>query len=142
MSISNRQKVLMACPNYWDSPFQVGSHHLGRAFADSGREIAYVSDPVSPLHLLKWSSELRERLACYLRGGVRRLDGKVWAYVPGALLTPHNRHGLRAEWMYRHWPALSWPDVRRTIRNHGFGTVDLLYFDSIAQRFWLDEVDS
>ncbi|HEU4698106.1 MAG TPA: glycosyltransferase [Gemmatimonadales bacterium] len=133
------RRVLMACANYWSSPFQVGSHHLARGFAALGWEVAFVSDPISPLHWLgPRSPELRERLDIYRSGGRRVLDGRVWTYVPGALATPHNKPGLRGDRLQRSWWRLSVPDARRVVRAHGFGEPDLIYLDSVAQRFWLD----
>jgi len=131
----------MACPNYWDSPFRVGSHHLARGFIQDGWRVAYVSDPISPLHWLSDpSDELRERFRNYRTGGVSRLDGRLWAYVPAALLTPHNKPVLRTNWVSRHWPLLSWPNVVTMACVRGFTDVDLLYLDSVAQRFWVDKV--
>src|SRR5437879_12651385 len=83
-----QRKILMACPNYWDSPFRVGSHHLARGFADSGWRVAYISDPISPLHWLsRRTGALSERFDNYRVGRANRRARPVWAYVPGALLT-------------------------------------------------------
>jgi hypothetical protein len=66
------KKILMVCNNYWTSPFQVGSHHLARAFVKRGWEVAFISEPVSPFHGLRGlHPELRERFAYYRAGGVR-----------------------------------------------------------------------
>lgn len=136
------RRVLMACPNYWTSPFQVGSHHLARGFLDAGWRVGFVSDPISPLHWLGGRSpELAERYAIWRRGGIEECDGRLWAYVPGALATPNNKPGLRSERLQRSWPAASVPDVVRTVRAHGFGSVDLLYIDSVSQRFWLEAIE-
>ncbi len=131
----------MACPNYWDSPFRVGSHHLARGFAQSGWDVAYISDPISPFHWIAGvTPELRERFQNYRAGGVQWKGGSLWAYVPGALLTPHNKPLLRSSWVIRNWPRLSLPNVIGLLETRGFGEVDVLYIDSIAQRFWLDRV--
>jgi hypothetical protein len=53
-------KVLMACANYWTSPFQVGSHHLARGLARAGWTVGFVSDPISPFH---WVSSPRQELS-------------------------------------------------------------------------------
>jgi glycosyltransferase involved in cell wall biosynthesis len=131
----------MACANYWHSPFQVGSHHLARGFVKAGWDVAFVSDPISPFHLLEGlSPELKERFRVYRQGGVTDLDGRLWAYVPATLLSPHNKPVLRSDWVHRHWPALSQPNVVRAVRAQGFGEVDLLYFDSVNQSFWLNHI--
>ncbi len=133
----------MACPNYWDSPFRVGSHHLARGFIRDGWRVAYISDPISPFHWLSdHSDELRERFRNYRTGGVSQLDGRLWAYVPAALLTPHNKPLLRTNWVSRHWPLISWPNVVTMACSKGFGDVDLLYLDSVAQRFWVDKLEA
>ena len=131
------KKILMACTNYWTSPYQVGSHHLARQFARLGYEVAFISNPISPFHLLGGNSRDRaERFAIYRRGGIRDLDGKLWAYVPFALASPHNKPFLRSGWVQKNWSAFSWPNVVRKVVQQGFGEVDLLYFDSVAQSFW------
>ena len=137
----DRPKLLMACANYWQSPLQVGSHHLARGFVAAGWDVAFVSDPISPFHLLQGPGpELRDRFTAYLRGGIRDLDDRLWSYVPATLLSPHNKLLLRSRWVHRQWAALSMPNVAEVVRGRGFGKVDLLYFDSLSQNFWLDRV--
>jgi glycosyltransferase involved in cell wall biosynthesis len=137
-----RKRILMACPNHWRSVFQVGSHSLARGFADLGWEVAFISDPISPLHLFGgWNAELRARLASFWAGGLWDEGARVWSYVPGALLTPHNKPLLRSGFVHRQWPRLTWPNVVRKVRRRGHGAVDLLYIDSVQQSFWLDAVE-
>jgi glycosyltransferase involved in cell wall biosynthesis len=136
-----RPRLLMACSNYWSSPFQVGSHHLARGFVRAGWDVAFVSDPVSPLHLCRGlTPELRERFAIHRDGGRRELDRRLCTYVPAALLTPHNQPVLRSRFVHRHWHRWTWPNAASWARRRGFGRVDLLYIDSVAQGFWLDAV--
>jgi glycosyltransferase involved in cell wall biosynthesis len=135
------RRALMACSNDWDSPFQVGSHHLARGLVRAGFEVAFVSDPISPLHLARgWTPDLRRRLSLFRRGGRPDLDGRLWAYVPGALLTPHNKPILRTDAVQRGWHRWTWPNVTAIVRERGFAHVDLLYLDSITQLFWLDAI--
>jgi len=137
-----RKRLLMACPNHWRSPFQVGSHHLARGFVRAGWEVAYLSDPISPLHLCRGlTADLKARLASYRAGGIEDLDGHLWSYVPGALLTPHNKPILRSNFIHRHWQRGTFPGVVGRVRRRGFSQVDLLYIDSIEQSFWLDVLD-
>lgn len=136
-----RKKILMACCNYWYSPFQVGSHQLAKGFARAGWDVAFISDPISPLHILNGATgELRERFALYSAGGAAEIAGNLWAYVPGALVTPHNKPVLRSEWVHRKWHKLTCPNVVKMAKQHDFGQVDLLYFDSVSQLFWLQEI--
>ena len=136
-----RKRLLMATCNYWHSPFQVGSHHLARGFVRAGWEVAFVSDPISPWHLLAGQAkDVRERYHLYHHNGMTDCDGHVWAYVPGALLTPHNKPLLRSRWVGERWAQLSWPRLIETLRARGFGEVDLVYCDSVAHVGWLKEI--
>lgn len=132
-------KVLMASIQHWDSPFRVGSHHIARALARAGWEVAYVSAPVTPLHPLAGiSDDLKARFANHRRGGVR--EAGVWRYVPFALIAPDNRPILSSPWVLRHWHRASFPDLVRRVKENGFAAVDLLYLDTPYQNFWLDAV--
>lgn len=131
----------MACANYWTTPFQVGSHHLARGFVNAGWTVGFVSDPISPLHLLGHArKELASRFRLYRQGGLWDLDKKLWAYVPAALATPRNEPLLRSLALERGWAHLTWPSVGGVVRNHGFGDVDLLYCDSPKHLSWLSQV--
>lgn len=131
------KKILMACSNAWTSIFQVGSHHLAREFLKMGYEIAFISDPISPLHLLGGNS-LKERFRLYRSGGIR--EDRLWAYVPAALLPPQNKPLLRSEWVHRHWHQLTIPSVVKKVQKQGFGRVDILYLDTAMQSFWLKNI--
>ncbi len=131
------QKILMACANHWTSPYQVGSHQLAREFVRRGYEVAFISDPISPAHALRPGGGLGERFRIYSRGGIRDLGGRLWAYVPGALLTPHNQPLLKSKWVQDYWHHLTYPSLLFKTFQQGFGEVDLLYLDSVAQSFWL-----
>ncbi len=127
----------MACSNPWTSVFQVGSHHLAREFLKLGYEVAFISDPISPFHLLN-STGLKARFDLYRSGGM--VQDNLWAYVPGALFPPHNKPLLRSEWVHRRWHQLTFPSVLRKAKENGFGDVDILYFDTPIQSFWLKEI--
>ena len=79
-------------------------------------------------------------IACLPRGGERDLEGHLWAYVPGALVTPHNKPILRNRWVSRRWAQLSWPPIGRAMREAGFAEADLLYCDSAVPFSWLRDV--
>jgi glycosyltransferase involved in cell wall biosynthesis len=131
----------MAAANHWRSPFQVGSHHIARGFVDAGWDVAFVSDPISPWHLgSRDFQQLRERYRSYATGGERDLEGHLWAYVPGALVSPHNKPVLRSRWVSRHWAKVTWPAIGRVLHQAGFTDVDLLYCDSPVPFSWLQDV--
>ena len=135
------RRVLMASTNYWLSPFRVGSHHIARVLSEHGCEVAYVSEPISPFHLLNGMSlELKQRLANYQQGGQYFLNERLWAYVPFALFTPHNKPFIRSRLVYRNWHRMTFPSITDLIFTKGFGMVDLFFIDSIVQAFWLDVV--
>jgi glycosyltransferase involved in cell wall biosynthesis len=127
--------LFCAC-NAWDSPGHVGSHQLARCLLDRGWRVAFVSDPVSPLHALGGMSvQLRERFALFRSGG-RWVNDALWTWVPGALLTPHNKPLLRMRSVQFGWSAMAFPRPQRQLRRAGFGAFDLVYVDSITQGFW------
>ena len=139
--MGQRKKILMACCNYWNSPFQVGSHHIANGFLELGWEVAFISDPISPLHLLNGvSDELKEGYKIYYSNGVRYCNNRLWTYVGGALCTPHNKPILKSKWLYKNWFKFTYPNIISEVKKQGFGEVDLLYLDSITQFFWLDNI--
>lgn len=134
-------KILMACANYWTSPFQVGSHHIARGFVKAGWTVGFISDPISPFHPMGHTRhELAKRFDLYRAGGCSDLGGKLWAYVPGALLTPQNRALLRSQTVERSWSCLTWPPLASYIERHGFGKVDLVYCDSPKHMSWMHRI--
>src|SRR5437667_6326897 len=137
-----RPKALIAAPNHWLSPFQVGSHHIARALVDFGWDVAFIPVPISARQLLgRETVDLGVQADIYRRGGVTDCDGHLWAYVPGAVVGPRNRPVLRSEWLHRNWWRFTIPNVSRVVGAHGFDRVDLLYFDSLVQNFWLRALD-
>lgn len=138
---SAARKILMACLHYWNSPFQVATHHLARRFAAAGWQVAYVSAPITPWHLLKGLRDnLQERFALYATAGMTVLDERLWAYTPLALIAPDNRPLLRNHWILNHWAKTTLPSLRNMVATRGFAEVDLLYLDNFYHHFWLDAV--
>lgn len=139
----SRRRLLMASSNYWQSPLQVGSHHLARGFAKAGWDVAFISDPISPWHLLgAHRGDLRIRYDTYAAGGRTDCSGRLWTYVPGALVTPNNRPLLKSEWVAAQWSRFSRPRLTDVLHRHGFGQVDLLYCDSVVHQGWLHAIGS
>src|SRR5262249_31318114 len=118
------------------------SHNLARGFARAGWEVAFISDPLSPLHVCRGVGvDFRRRFGLHRHGGIEDIEGKLWAYVPFALATPHNKPLLRSTFVSERWHRWTSPDVVSTVRHRGFGKVDLLYIDSVQQSFWLDAIE-
>ncbi len=135
------KKLLMACSVYWDSPLQVGSHHLARAFLARGWEVGFISYPLTPLHLPFFHfPEIRARLRQCGRRIEHRAVGKLWSTVPFAFVAPANRALLRSRLVHRHWQQTAVPSIPTSLRRYGFDHVDLLYIDSPAQLSLLSAV--
>jgi len=133
------KKILIAASNYWSSPYQVGSHHYARIFAKKGWQVLFVSDPISPFHfLLKDKIQLRERYGIYK--GIGKDDNNIKTYVPMALITPNEKPIFRSEIISNKWYKFTFPNLIRYSKKIGFGEVDLLWFDSIIQHFWIKEI--
>jgi glycosyltransferase involved in cell wall biosynthesis len=133
-----RKKILMACNNDWNSPFQVGSHHLAKGFLNAGYDVAFLSEPVSPFHFLAGDGDiLKKRFNNYFAGGEYYYNNHLWAYVPGALLTPHNKPLLRLQLVSHFWNRMTLPNINHMLKKNNFDDVDIIYFDSINFNFLL-----
>lgn len=126
------ERALFGASNYWGSSVKVGSHHLAEGVACRGRRVAYVSDPISPFHLLKPSADLRFRFNIWRHGGIEDLDGSLWAYVPCALVAPDFRGPLKHPRIASGWPSATVPDLSRLLQRRVFASVDLLCIDSLT----------
>src|SRR5574338_589243 len=136
-----RRRLLMATSNYWRSPFQVGSHQLARGFVRAGWDVAFISDPISPWHLLGGNlGDFRIRYETYAAEGQTDCNGRLWTYVPGALVTPNNKPVLKSEWVAKQWSQFSRPRLTDILHRQGFGEVDLLYCDSVVHLGWMQEI--
>jgi len=137
--IQKNKKILMASPHHWKSAIQIGDHMLARQFAKAGWDVCFISDPITPLHLLK-GFELGPRFRNYVSGGTWGENGRIWGYVPGALFMPYNVFPLRSSWVYSSWQKTTFPNVIRKIREKGFGHVDVLYTRTPRQAYLMDEI--
>jgi glycosyltransferase involved in cell wall biosynthesis len=134
------KKILIAAANHWSSPYQVGSHHYARVFAKNGWQVLFVSDPISPFHFLPRNNlELKERYRIY--SGIQKTGYEnIITYVPMALITPNERPVFRSGFVARNWHKITIPDVTKFAVKNGFGEVDILWFDSLVQHFWIDAI--
>lgn len=135
------KRALIACAHHWRSPVQVGDHHIARQLVARGYEVAFVSNPVSPWHVVRRTETVRDRFRNFRAGGERDLDGRLWSYVPGALVVPRRGAGLDGRWVMRHWPLLTLPGLVARARREGFGRVDLLVIREARQSFWIDHLE-
>ena len=105
--MADRPRILMASYFDWGSPLHLGSHNLAAAFVDAGWEVAFVSTAISLAHAARDWPDFTAKAARYSFGGRRWLDERLWAYMPFALLTPHNVPLLRTRLMHRRWQLLT-----------------------------------
>jgi glycosyltransferase involved in cell wall biosynthesis len=126
-------KAIFFTSNYYESPFQVGDHHLARSFAVDGWEVAFISVPITPFHYFsKQKRTLKERLKIYRsKGRLHQVgQGKILSYVPGAWAVPRRLPLLNSAAFSDFWPKLTHPSLKAWLNQHGFGSADLLYFSS------------
>jgi glycosyltransferase involved in cell wall biosynthesis len=134
------KKIIVAASNYWNSPFHVGSHNFAKLFAKNGWEVLFVSDPISLFHLFKRNNEqVKDRYKIY-HGKIKSGIENVKIYVPFALITPNERPVFNSRFVTYNWQKMTIPNIVRYAQKIGFGEVDLLWFDSINQYFWLDSI--
>jgi glycosyltransferase involved in cell wall biosynthesis len=135
------KKILISGGLYWNSPFKVGSYHIAKGFADLGWEVGFLSNPISPFHIINGiNQELTERWNSYIHGGTVEYNGKIWCYIPGSLLTPNNKPILKSLWLQKNWNKLSFPSVLKKIKTKGFDEVDLLYIGSPNDYYLLNTI--
>lgn len=129
----NPQRVLITTANYWGSPIQTGSQHYARQFARHGWQVGYLSDQISPLHLVRWKSRAytADKFRLWLRGGTHDDEGRIFAYNHLTLLPVYDAPLLRSEFAVRRTLDASVPNVLARLTRKGFETVDLLWLEHL-----------
>ncbi len=140
--MKEKRKALFIAANYWNTPYRVGSHELASQFAENDWEVRFISDPVSPFHLLKINSiQIKERFKLWLSGGKNDNSKNVWSYVPLTLFPPQKYPVLKTKFAFENWHKFTIPNVYYKLKINGFDKVDLLYFDNATQGIWLKLID-
>ncbi len=143
MNSARRPKALVACANAWRSPLWVGDHHIARELVERGYEVAFVSHPISPFHLILASRpDIQDRFENALARGRWDLQGRLFDYVPFELWP--SRFADRSLAPPR-TPATGGSALARRIDrvvDEGFGQVDLLYIREARQHYWLDAIQA
>lgn len=135
-----QRKIIIAASNYWNSPYQVGSHHYAKIFAKNGWQVLFVSDPISPFHFLKKDkADLYQRLDIY-KGRIKSNNSNISIYVPMAFITPNEKPFFNTKFVSGKWDSFTMPNVIKAAKSFGFYDVDLLWFDSMSQFFWIDKI--
>jgi len=134
--------AIVAAANYWGSPITTGSHHYARLFVEAGWTVAYLSDQISPLHLLRWKSRMytADKFRIWARGGVRALGGRLFAYNHLTLLPVFGAPLLRSEFVARWSLDVTVPNLMRKLEREGFGSPDVLMVDHLIFADLLDRV--
>lgn len=137
-------RVVMGSANYWGGPVTTGSQHYARLFAEHGWDVAYLSDPISPLHPFRWKSRLynRDKFRLWRSGGRRALDGRLFAYNHLTLLPVFNAPLLRSELAVRLAHSLTVPSLARKLAAEGFARPDILWIDHLVQEGLRRRVDA
>lgn len=134
------KKIIFAASNYWNSPYQVGSHHYARLFAQNGWDVLFISDPISPIHfLMKDKAALIERFQI-CKGKTLSGYDNIKIYVPMAMVTPNEKPVFNSGFVTKNWHKTTCPNVIKHIEQAGFGEVDILWFDSVVQSFLIDRI--
>lgn len=128
-------RVVMGSANYWGGPVTTGSQHYARLFVERGWEVAYLSDPLSLLHPFRFKSRVynRDKFRLWRRGGLRDLDGRLFAYNHLTLFPVFNAPLLRSELAVRVAHRLTFPNLFRTLAREGFAAPELLWIDHLVQ---------
>jgi glycosyltransferase involved in cell wall biosynthesis len=127
--MSAKPKAVWCTPHAYRSVTRVGAHHLSAALAARGWDVLFLSNPVSPLHALKWRNpEVGLRLAQAARGITQEVEG-LRTMLPVTLLPLTGSIGARSQFMLNHWPAFTVPQLGSRLRCSGFARPDLLVVD-------------
>ena len=135
------KKAIFVSTNYWESIYKVGTHALAKEFVKDGWDIAFISDPISPLHLFsKNRNDIAKRFSLYKTGGMYYLHDQLWTYVPLTFLPIQNKPLFRSKFVFKNWQHFTFPNLTSKLSKAGFFDVDLIYFDNIKQSFLLDTI--
>jgi glycosyltransferase involved in cell wall biosynthesis len=128
-AMSKAPTAIWCTPHAYRSAVQLGVHHLSARLAARGWNVLVLSNPISPLHALKWRDEtMRPRLRQAMRG-VADEAPNLRSLLPLTILPLAGRIGAGSRWMLNHWPSFTVPPLHATLRRAGFGRPDLLIID-------------
>lgn len=119
-------KILMAEYQPWHYRLQVGNHKYGRFFLEDGHELLWLANFMNINRLLR----RREDDLVYhknWRRGWTKLDERLHTFTPLAILPYVNFPFLRSEWVAKACLKYTIPSVSRTLRQHAFDELDVLW---------------
>ena len=122
-------RAVWCTPHAYRSVARVGAHHLASGLAARGWDVLFLSNPVSPLHALRWRDhDVRLRLDQAGRGFAIE-SGGLRTMLPVTMLPLAGRLGAHSRWVLDHWPDFTIPPVGRALRRAGFDRPDLMVID-------------
>jgi glycosyltransferase involved in cell wall biosynthesis len=127
--MTTARRAVWCTPHAYGSVVRLGVHHLSARLAARGWDVLYLSNPISPLHLLNWRySETRLRLSEAM-SGVACPQERMRAMLPITMLPLVGRLGGRSRWILDRWPVFTVPNVAGALRHAGFDRPDLMVLD-------------
>jgi glycosyltransferase involved in cell wall biosynthesis len=127
--MKTRPTAIWSAPTAYRSAARLGAHHLATRLAARGWDVIFLSNPLTPLHVLKWRhSDVRLRLSQSMRGLASEPEG-LRSFLPMTLLPLVAGMGARSPWVLDHWPDFTVPNLARALRRAGFDQPDLLVVD-------------
>jgi len=129
-NIMKRAPIAIWCtPHAYRSVGRFGAHHLTSRLAARGWNVLFLSNPISPLHALRWRHhDARLRWSQALSGMGREADG-LCTMLPMTMLPLAAGVGARSRWILESWPSYTVPNLLRALRHAGFDHPDLLVID-------------
>src|ERR1700674_223170 len=125
-AMTGAPKAVWCTPHAYRSVARLGAHHLTARLAARGWDVLFLSNPISPLHALKWRHpDTKLRLSQALRGIGCEGQG-LRTMLPGTVLPLAGRLGARRRWVLDHWPDFTMPNLALTLRRAGFDAPDLM----------------
>jgi glycosyltransferase involved in cell wall biosynthesis len=125
------KKVVFGAHFHWHSFLHIGSHQYAKQFAQNGYRVAYISEPISPLHYVfaKERGVLKEKFHSWYEGGERVEGGKIWAYVPFTILPARNSPLLRSRFIINNSRRFMVPGINSILRKNDFEQADIVFLD-------------
>lgn len=124
----------------YESPIQIGDHHLARQFAKSGWDIVFLSFPITPFHCFsKNKFTIKRRFHNFIHGGEKHIlgNGSIWSYVPASLIIP-KKIPVFGKGIYRYWHKFLFPQLKKSLSINNFDNVDLVYIRDPLQSYILE----
>jgi len=120
-----RVKILFAESHDLDYQDPLGSHQYIRLFHADGHSCLWLGPAISPLHLFKADRVNRHRFKVW-KEGIRKVEGIDW-HIPLTLMPYYNLPLLRSRYAGRSHYRYCLPPVKQSLRQAGFGEVDILW---------------